>query len=424
MEIVRRAGLALGATALTLLALEAGLRALTRPSRRSAGRVLGVELPPVRLVPPSPPRPPRRAARQPGRVRLDDLTGRVRDDALLGYAPREGETSTNGWWQSNNLGARARHDTPAAVTPGTTRVLVFGDSFASGSRVPQEAAWPAVLEAQRPGLEVVSLGVDGYSLAQSRLRYQALADRVAHHVVILTLSPGADLWRDVNTLRSLAGWRSYRIMPRFVLEEAGRLRLVRSPYDPPAAIYADNREGPSRRLLDHLRRYDRLYVPWMFEPPSTPLTRSVLARLVLAEWHRTIVRRRQEQALEPGSEGLTVSIAIAGAMGAEAARHGARFLLVLLPSERDLGRLRRRGGYRAQWRAIAATVARDGVACVDLADVMLAAPPDQIDRGFDGTHHGPRANALVAAAVADALDAPAALACGATGPGAPAAPPS
>ncbi len=410
MEIVKRVALVLGATVLTLFALEAVLRVCVRPSRVSAGRLFGSELPPVRLIPPDPPHPPEHVA-QPGRVRYNDLAGLVRDDPTLGYAPREGATSTNAWWQSNNIGARARHDTAAAVAPGTIRVLVFGDSFASGSRVPQESAWRAVLEAGTPGLEVVSLGVDGYSLAQSLLRYRALGDAVAHDVVILTLSPRADLWRDVNTLRALVGWRSYRVMPRFVLDPG--LRLVASPYDPPTAIHADNRHGVSPRLREHLRRYDRFYVPWMYDPPTGVAAHSVLVAFALARWHVALIHRIHAEVLEPGSEAVAISAGIVRAMRADATAHGARFILVLLPSERDLGRLRRRPSYRTQWHAIAAAVARDGVECIDLADAMLAAPADRIDRGFDGTHHGPRMNALIAAVVGRVLTAPQAMACGA-----------
>ena len=394
-----------------LLALEGLLRAFVTPSPRSAGRLFGSELPPVHLIPAEAPQPPRRDA-QPGRIRYDDLNGIVRDDPVLGYAPREHAISTNGWWQSNNLGARARRDTASTVAPGTTRMLVFGDSFAAGSRVTQESAWPAVLEAAEPGLEVVNLGVDGYSLAQSLLRYRGLREAVAHDVVVLTLSPRADLWRDVNTLRALVGWRSYRVMPRFVLD--GGLQLVPSPYDPPIAVHADNRSGLGPRLREHLRRYDRFYVPWMWEPTPGLLARSVLVKFVLARWHAALMRRRQERALDPGSEAIAVSARIVQTMRAEAAARGARFLLVLLPSEIDLGRLRRRRGYRDQWRAIATAIARDGVACIDLADALVAAPADRIDRGVDGTHHGPRTNQLVATVVGRALTAPA-PACGAAG---------
>src|SRR5439155_482836 len=110
---------------------------------------------------------------------------------------------------------------------------------------------------------------------------------------------------------------------------------------------------------------------------------SVLAKLVLARWHARLMRRLHEDALDPRSEAVAVSAGIVQAMRADAAARGARFLLVLLPSEIDLGRLRRRAGYREQWRAIAAVVARDGVACVDLADALVAAPAARPPRRRD-----------------------------------------
>jgi hypothetical protein len=394
--------LALTSAGLTLLAVELGLRAMVAPSSQSAGRLLGSELPPVRLIPSDPPRRVHRVW-SPGRIRRDDLGGVFRPDPTMGYAPREDATSTNGWWQSNNLGARATHDTAPAVAPGTTRVLVFGDSFAAGSRVPQESAWPALIESMRPGLEVVNFGVDGYGTGQSLLRYRTLRGRLDHQVVVLTVSPRADFWRDVNTLRALAGWRSFLLMPRFVLENR-RLRLVRDPYDPPQAIYTDNRAGPSPRLVEHLRRYDRFYVPWMYEPSPGLLDRSVLVKFLRARWAATLLRRRHWEVLAPDSEAVAVTVGIAARMRHDAAVAGARFVLVLLPSERDVKQLRRSASYRAQWRAIAERFARAGVPPVDLAPDFLAAPPEQLDRGFDGTHHGPRSNRMIAEAIGRALD--------------------
>ena len=52
---------------------------------------------------------------------------------------------------------------------------------------------------------------------------------------------------------------------------------------------------------------------------------------------------------------------------------------------------------------MAAALARDGVPSVDLAAHLVAAPADAIDRGHDGTHHGPRVNRLIAEAVGQAL---------------------
>lgn len=400
MELLKRALLALGATVLTLGAIEGGLRTCVAPIPGYGGRLFGTKLPPARLIPTQPPARPDRARRS-GRVGLDDLTGLVRDDPVIGYAPRERESSANGWWQSNNVGARSRRDTSAAIPPGTTRVLVFGDSFAAGSRLPLESAWPALVEAANPGLEVLSFGVDGYSLGQSWLRYRAVRDAVAADVVVLTLSPGADLWREVNTLRALAGWRSYRVMPRFVLH-GDRPELVPSPYDSSSAVHADNRDGLSARLRDHLRRYDRFYVPWMYEPTTGPAAWSVLTKLLLARWHAVLVDRIHDQALDPGSEAVAVSKAIVRSMHDEVTSRGERFLFVLLPSELDADRMRRRRAYADRWAAIATAVVPEGVASLNLVDTMLAAP-DELDRGFDGTHWGPRASRVIAAAVGRAL---------------------
>src|SRR6185369_3274761 len=104
----------------------------------------------------------------------------------------------------------------------------------------------------------------------------------------------------------------------------------------------------------------------------------------------------QSQTLEPGSEAVMVSGRIAQAMRDDAAERGARFLLVLLPTERDLKRLRRSDAERDAWQRIVAGLADYGIPLFDLAPDLIAAPADRVDRGFDGTHHGPRTNALVA----------------------------
>jgi hypothetical protein len=115
-----------------------------------------------------------------------------------------------------------------------------------------------------------------------------------------------------------------------------------------------------------------------------------------------VLDRRHAAVLDPGSEAVAVSARIVATMRAEATAHGAGFLLTLLPSELETTRLRRRPETRAEWNAIAAAVAGD-VPHVDLADALISAPDTDVDRGFDGTHHGPRANAVIAAAMSGAL---------------------
>jgi hypothetical protein len=190
-------------------------------------------------------------------------------------------------------------------------------------------------------------------------------------------------------------------MPRFAVE-GGRLRLVESPYAEPAEIYADSGRKPSRRLLDHLERWDRFYFPAEFAEPG-PLGRLALHKIGLRAWTTLARRRLLYQRLEPGSEGVELTRAIFQAMADDVARAGARFVVVFLPSDRDLDMLAAGGGYRGNWAALVAAVREGGTPCLDLADGMLARR-EQLDAGYDGTHYGPRANRSVAELVREELE--------------------
>lgn len=72
-----------------------------------------------------------------------DLWGIMREDPTVGYVPRESSASANGWWRSNDLGARHDVDLGDGKTSpsGAVRILMFGESFTQGSRLPQEDTW-------------------------------------------------------------------------------------------------------------------------------------------------------------------------------------------------------------------------------------------------------------------------------------------
>ena len=197
-------------TLAALVAVEVGARLLLRPSDRSYGRLFARELPPFRVVvTTAPPAPTGMSEWHDGlivegrRISRGDLWGFHRPDPVLGYTHLENTSSSNGWWQSNNLGARAEADMEKAIPAGLTRILVFGDSFGHGSRVPQDAAWPAVMEHEHAGVEVVNLAVDGYGMAQSFLRFEQMRRLLDYDLAVLMFAPEADLWRDINTIRDL-----------------------------------------------------------------------------------------------------------------------------------------------------------------------------------------------------------------------------
>jgi hypothetical protein len=404
---VRRALYAATTLLVVLLLLEIAARLLVAPSSHSYGRFFGQELPPLELIPydSSPGKTDRNApfgdlvvdGRQ---ISIGDLWGFHRDDPLLGYAPEESTVSLNRWWQSNNIGARKRLDTPSAVAPGTTRLLVFGDSYAQATRVKQEQAWPAVLETSR--LETINFGVDGYGMAQSYLRYRQVKNSIEHDLVLLLFVPIKDLWRDVNTIRSLAkDWDYYPVMPRFVLEQ-DELVLIESPYERNLQVFEENSPVVSDKLETHLRRYDRFFFETEYRQPRL-FGRLVLYKLPLRVY-LTLRKRALYGRLDADSEAVQVTGRIFEAMAEEVEREGARFILVYLPSRKDLKLLRSSSDYAANWKRIFASTCDRGFPCIDLSPALLDAAPGSLDSGYEGSHYGPGANRLIADLIRRALE--------------------
>jgi hypothetical protein len=388
-------------TLAALLAVEIALRLLVQPSDRSYGVLLGQELPPLTLIP-GPTGPPEsdRTDWVEGlvvdgrRVSVGDLWGFQREDPDLGYAPKEDMVSVNGWWQSNNIGARERLDTPPRRPDGKRRALVFGDSYAQGSRVKQEESWPEVLERELDAFDVINLGADGYSMAQSFLRYRGLKHAIDHDLVLLVFVPIKDLWRDVNTIRSLAkDWDYYDVMPRFVVEQE-RLVLAPSPYETAAEVFEKNRVGAGPELKAHLEHHDRFYFEAEFRRPGL-LGRSVLYKIGLRAY--LLYRKRQLYGqLDPDSEAVEVTRRIFRSMHEEVEQQGGRFVLVFLPSHRDMESLRTSRRYAANWERVITAACGGDFPCIDLSHGFLAAPPNRLDRGYDGSHYGTQANRLIA----------------------------
>ena len=405
MQRIRNALLVLAGLLAALVLAEIGIRLLVEPDSRSYGTLLGIPLPPLALISPAGPTEtprdvPYRDIVVDGRsITLGDLSGYYRYDAMLGYSQRENARSVNGWWETNEIGARLSKPATARSASGVMRFVLLGESFAHGSGLPAEDTWVSHVETANPSLEIVNLAVDGHGMAQARLRYESLKAAVDHGGVLMMFVPEADLWRDVNTVRDVAGggWNLPLVLPRYVLEQ-GRLRLVRSPYDDPAEVYRDNRDGLSPALRDHLRRFDRFYfAPFYASPPL--LDHLVAYKTIVAAWGQLDRNRRHREQLRPDSEAMQVSQAIFRSLQEELQRESKQFHLLVLPSPRQLRLMRDESKYRRQWEQIV-DASCDGLAsCVDLSPDLLAAPAGQVDLAHDGSHYGPRASRIIAAAV-------------------------
>jgi hypothetical protein len=399
----------LGALAFGFLLFEVGLRTAVEPSPRSYGLLRGHDLPPVRLIPGPAPRIPDPATPWPDLV-VDgvsithgDLLGSKRHHPEIGYVWEENFTSSGGWWRTNDLGARGDRPTSREVPPGKRRVAIFGDSFAAATRVAQGQAWSTRLETLRPDLDVVNLGTDGYSSAQSFLRYQEVSERIEMDIALFFFVPWHDPWRDVNVLRSLGEqWTSYTTMPRFVLEGDG-LRLVTPLYEEAATIYERNYPEPGPDLLAHLRAYDRFFIEEIHVPP--PGLGHLVAWKLFAAHRAELARRRLRMEIGTNLDGEAFEITrrIFAAATREGTARGQRVVVVVLPVQRDLTNLERSEPARERWRGILQRFRDAGVETLDLSPALLATPPEDRDAGYDGTHYGPRANLRIAEALAAGL---------------------
>jgi hypothetical protein len=326
------------------------------------------------------------------RITAGDMLGIFREDSILGYAPKENAISTNDWWQVNNVGARSRVDLDTAYS--NARVLVFGESFTNGSRLRQEETWPYLLNQLDDRFEVVNFGVDGYSMGQSYLRYRVLSESIEHDTAVLIFVPTEDLFREVNTLRTLVGWDMPMVLPRFVVA-GDSIRLVRAPYSSMAEMITANSERVSPLLREHLRAYDRFYSASQYE--NARFGGKLVSGKLLARWKFIRMRRSlMRQTLNIDSESITIASALFARMKREVGDKSRSFVLVIMPGARDLAQYRKDETFRHRWTRMRDRVCPDSLSCLDLMENMVDLEPGQVDVGYDGTHYGPEASAAIA----------------------------
>jgi len=394
-----------------VLIVEIAIRLITSPSPYSYGTFLGHELPPLRMIPyDTPPSKTDRSAWYNNlvvddrKITTGDLWGLYRKDNLLGSAPMENTISLNGWWQSNNLGARRRTETLKEKPEGRKRILVFGDSFTNCSRVPQEETWPHFLESENENLEVVNFGVDGYSMCQSFLRFQNTRKNIDHDLILLLFVPSLNLWRDVNVRRDLGegGWYAKTLMPRFVLDH-GELKLIRFPlgiFHPPQSRISDITD---QKIKNHLKSYDRFYFKSRFEVPLI-LGESVIYKLIAAVYHKYKRNKIRSSLMSPDSEAAQVSKEIFLSMNKQIMSDGGKFILTFLPARKDIDKLVNKKSFRDDWNKFVTFICESGLNCIDLSEDLVNIPENQLDTGYDGTHFGPKTNRHIADYIKRHLD--------------------
>lgn len=334
-----------------------------------------------------------------------DMAGLLKEQSLVGYLPRENAVSANGWWQSNNLGARSRKETAYRKSANKKRLLFFGDSYTQGSRVPQQNTFPYYLDHMETTIEVVNFGVDGYGMGQAYLRYTMLKDKLEYDHVLIVFVPGVSLWRDINVSRKVGGnWESYAIQPRFVKEQ-NELRLIASPYSSLQEMVEENRDSMHVTLQQHLEKYDAFYFASGYHKNSF-LDWSVMYRLFRNYQLRTD-RAKLLSAIETSeSEAMQITKLIFARMRKEVQERGSDFSLIILPLRDQIAAYSLQPGYKNHWKKLVSYFCIDLTSCIDLMEKFQSIPMSNLDVGYDGSHYGPKANRAIAEFVHEKISIP------------------
>ena len=103
------------------------------------------------------------------------------------------------------------------------RIVILGDSFVWGFGVQEEEMFTSRMEKQIPNLEIVNLGVSGYSTDQELLLYQDEGRKYKADLVVLLVAAN-DFDSNMQTVQySVYG------KPAFVLEANGNLVVINQP---------------------------------------------------------------------------------------------------------------------------------------------------------------------------------------------------
>ena len=252
-------------------------------------------------------------------------------DAELGWCVGASGVSKNDdgsvLYTSNAQGLRAPADRVYAEQPpaGRVRVLTVGDSFTHCDDVPDDATWQVALEAARPELEVINLGVPGYGTDQALLRWRRDGRRFRSQLVLLGIWP-ENMCRNLNMIRYyLVPSEGYRAKPRLRME-GGALTTLNSPVMGLDELVATLTEPEAHPLLAD----ERWYLPDESRPSWLQSLRSVrIAESLVALTARKQARERMYSGEDRSA--IEMTAAIAETFAREVREAGSTPLVVLIP---------------------------------------------------------------------------------------------
>jgi hypothetical protein len=280
---------------------------------------------------------------EPGAIRVNELRRRLDaflanvdsanyiSDASTGWTYRPDALLFDGRFTTNSLGMRAAREFSEAPPADTIRIAAFGDSFTAGADVKDDEVWTHALETalldRHIRAEVLNFGVGGYGMDQAYLRWQNAGSGLSADIIIFGFQP-ENLQRNVSVFRPIYARKTGIPLskPRYTLQ-GEELVLLNYPALPPSMLMEAYEDFDSHPLS----AYEFYYYDDSPIPDWWPLPR--LANLFK---QATAKPPEPRDDLGPDSERGQLGKAIAGAFAEDVAQAGASFVVIHLPTQRDL----------------------------------------------------------------------------------------
>ena len=315
------------------------------------------------------------------------------------YAPNYHE----GPHRINAAGLRSDREYAKTTPTAVVRIAAFGDSFVYGTEVSNEQAWPALLEHEGSGLEVLNYGVPGYGSDQAYLRYELEGADYSPQLVLLAFPP-TDLARVVNVYRRFYSSDEVPLFkPRYELDGTGELSLVESPVRDRRG-YESLVEQPESVVPFGV--HDQWFEPMIYRNPLHD--RSATVRLASATIVRVARRLDRNRLMRGGvfnteSAAFRIQVKIFEIFVALARTRGSIPVVVMLPDRRVLQAMQNSGP--RSYDPLIDHLKEKRIDVLDASDAFVAADlSGGLDRWFAPYgHYSAQGNRVVSAWLARAL---------------------
>ncbi len=249
--------------------------------------------------------------------------------------------------QNNQQGYRSQEDITPEPPQGKWRALCSGDSFAFGFGVDNHQTWCHRF-GELAGLQTANLGLNGYGLDQSFLRYRRDSKKYSHQIHLFS----------------------------FILDDIERMRSEISFFGSSKPILVRDSQG--LQVKNFPVNDDWKEVPWIH-------TRSAeLAQLKTIEVLKKFTKKSPPPLSLTDAQIRENTLAIFEELSTDAKKSGVHLVVLQLPTLKDLADLER----QKQWSQLSADLDRRGIRRIDMLDEFLKIPTRDLAAYFiPGDYH-------------------------------------